>query len=108
LQLTSEYVAAIAVAVVEAQKRINIDAPTAITFFSVNDEWVFTAEFDNVVCDDCLEYENQTLTGAMLRSLFPLLEVVDLETILPHVHPNCRCRLERTVYYGDIGMEIEP
>jgi hypothetical protein len=91
--------------VVEAVKRINIDVPAAITFFSRNDEWIYTAVYDNVVCDDCLQYENETLTGDMLRSLFPFLEIQDLETIMVNAHPNCRCRLERVLYMGDIGVE---
>jgi hypothetical protein len=90
---------------VEALKRIPTDTPARITFFSVNDEWVFTAVFDNVVCPDCLGFENQTFTGNTLRAKFPHLEIVDLETIIPNVHPNCRCRLERSLYFGDIGVE---
>lgn len=94
-----------AVQLVKAAKRITIDVPEAITFFSANDEWIYVAVSDNRVCIDCLQYENQTLTGAMLRTLFPFLEVADLETVLPHTHPSCRCRLERTLYWGDIGVE---
>ena len=90
---------------VEALKRIPPDTPARITFFSVHDEWVFTAVFDNVVCPDCLGFENQTFTGNLLRAKFPDLEIVDLETINPNVHPNCRCRLERSLYFGDIGVE---
>lgn len=90
---------------VEALKRIPADTPARITFFSVKDEWVFTAVFDNVVCPDCLEFENLPFTGNLLRARFPHLEIVDLETIIPNVHPNCRCVLERTLYFGDVGFE---
>jgi len=91
---------------VEATKRIKIDAPKAITFFSVNDQWVYTAIYDNVACDLCLSHEHVTYTGDQLRTLFPYLEIADLDLIYPHVHPNCRCQLERVLYYGDIGKEI--
>jgi hypothetical protein len=94
-----------AVEAVEAKQRVPADTPRAITFFSKNDEWIFTAVMDNDVCFDCRQYENKTFTGDMLRSLFPFLEIQDLETILPHVHPNCRCHLDRTLYFGDIGVE---
>jgi len=90
---------------VEALKRVPTDTPARITYFSVNDEWVFTAVFDNVVCPHCLGFENQTFTGNVLRAMFPDLEIVDLETITPNVHPNCRCRLDRSLYFGDIGAE---
>ena len=104
LQLSRDQLVAVAVAVAIEKKWINIDAPRAITFFSEYDEWVFTAEFDNVVCDTCLGYENNTFTGDTLRSLFPELEIIDLETIRAFVHPNCRCRLDRITYYGDVGF----
>ena len=94
-----------AIEAVEATKRINIDVPKAITFFSKNDEYIFTAVYDNNVCDLCLQYEHNTFTGDELRGLFPFLEIQDLETILPHVHPNCRCHLDRILYLGDIGVE---
>jgi len=90
---------------VEALKRVPTDTPARITFFSVHDEWVFTAVFDNRVCLDCLAFENQTFTGNTLRAKFPYLEIADLETIIPNVHPHCRCRLERSLYFGDIGVE---
>jgi hypothetical protein len=90
---------------VEALKRIPTDTPARITYFSVHDEWVFTAVFDNRVCPHCLAFENQTFTGNLLRAKFPYLEIVDLETIIPNVHPHCRCRLERVLYFGDIGVE---
>jgi len=90
---------------VEAIQRINIDVPKAITFFSVHDEWVYTAVYDNKVCLTCLDHENKTYKGNEIRSLFPYLEILDLETIHPHTHINCRCRLERILYFGDIGVE---
>jgi len=90
---------------VEAKKRLPFDVPKAITFFSKNDEWIFTAVIDNNVCHNCLQYENQPFTGNLLRTKFPNLEILDLETIHPHVHPNCRCHLDRILYLGDIGVE---
>jgi hypothetical protein len=89
----------------EVKKWITGNVPQAITFFSVNDEWVYTAVMDNVVCPECLKYEDQIFMGNTLRALFPYLEIQDLETILPNVHPNCRCHLDRILYLGDIGVE---
>ena len=93
-------------AVEKAKKRINIDVPKRITFFSVNDEWIYTAVLtDNRVCDACLQYEFGTFTGNQLRSIFPYLEVISLEQIHPHTHPNCRCHLDRVLWWGDVGQE---
>jgi hypothetical protein len=94
-----------AIEAVEARQRIPADTPKAITFFSQNDEWIYTAVTDNHVCLRCLQYENKTLKGDELRNIFPELEILDLETIHPHVHPNCRCHLDRTLYFGDVGVE---
>jgi hypothetical protein len=94
---------------VKATQRIPEDTPQAITFFSVHDEWVYGAVYDNRVCPICLEHENKTYRGNEIRAMFPFLEILDLETIHPHAHmprdDNCRCRLERTLYMGDIGVE---
>jgi hypothetical protein len=94
-----------AIRAVEAVQRIPQDTPKQLTFFSKNDEWIFTAVVDNKVCDLCLQYENQTFTGDELRGKFPFLEIDSLETISPKVHPNCRCHLDRILYFGDIGVE---
>ncbi len=101
---------AVVVAVaLEAKKRLPSDVPAAITFFSVNDEWVYTAVMDNNVCPLCLQHENKTYRGNEIRAIFPYLEILDLETIHPHTHmprdDNCRCHLDRTLYFGDIGVE---
>lgn len=90
---------------VEATTRIPTDTPAVITYFSKKDDWIFTAVFDSKVCDDCLQYEHETFTGDMLRSLFPYLEIKDLETIMVNAHPGCRCRLERILFMGDVGNE---
>ncbi len=92
-------------AVQEAKKRIDIAVPKAITFFSQHDEWVFTAVYDNKVCHDCLQHEHHIYNGDMLRALFPDLEIQGLEKILPKVHPNCRCRLDRVQFWGDVEKE---
>jgi hypothetical protein len=90
---------------IESLKRIPTNTPAKVTFFSVNDEWVFTAVMDNHVCPACLAFEFQIFTGDLLRSRFPELEIDSLETISPKVHPNCRCHLDRILYFGDIGVE---
>ncbi len=61
--------------------------------------------YDNRVCEECLSHEHKTFMGNEIRLTFPYWEVVDLERIDVHVHPNCRCYLDRVLFYGDIGKE---
>lgn len=75
------------------------NTPEAITYFSVNDEWVYWAEMDNKVCDNCLENEFNTFTGNQLRSKFPYLEIGGIELVWAKVHPNCRCKLIRVLRF---------
>ena len=91
-----------------AEKRwLPEETPQAITYFSVNDEWAYWAEMDNKVCMDCLENEFSIILGSELRSKFPYLEVTGIDSILAKVHPNCRCKLHRVLYFGDIGKSIK-
>jgi hypothetical protein len=61
-----------------------------------------------------LAHENKIYRGNELRTLFPFHVILDLEMIGSPgvggdglVHPNCRCRLERVMYWGDIGTEVK-
>lgn len=83
------------------------DTPQAITYFSVNDEWVYYAELDNKACGDCTQHDFKTYLGTELRAMFPFLEVDGVELISPHIHPNCRCKMYRVNYYGDVGQEAQ-
>ena len=85
--------------VVEAVRRIDRgEFPAGITFFSVMDVWRYVAVLDGVTCEVCRQYEGfEEFTGAMLRSLFPFLEIVDTDLIMVNAHPNCRCYLERVM-----------
>lgn len=85
------------VAVVDATQRIPHElVPHDVTFFSDLDQWSYVALTE--ACESCLEYESGTIyPGSSLRSLFPYLEVIDIDTIAVNVHPNCQCYLERIV-----------
>ena len=72
--------------------------PPSTTFFSIMDRWQYNAIMDTRVCELCRQYEDfGEFNGAMLRTFFPYLEIVDVGLILAHVHPNCRCYLERVM-----------
>lgn len=84
---------------VKATQRIpHEEMPSGVTFFSRLDEWQYVGMTDGVICEACRGYEESgTFTGTMLRSLFPFLEILDIDTIAVNAHPNCRCYLERIV-----------
>lgn len=80
----------------EAVRRIEKPQRKGVTYFSVHDVWMFDATLDSKVCPLCRAYEKAPeWNGNVLRSEFPYLEITDENTILPHVHPNCRCILKR-------------
>ena len=98
----------------KARRRIPEDTPKVITFYSERDEWLFNAVFDNRVCTLCLAHENKIYRGNELRNLFPEHVILDIEMIGGPgvggdglIHPNCRCRLERVAYWGDVGTEVK-
>lgn len=81
---------------VAAVKRIDFPTQRGVTFFSVHDVWLWQSELDHKVCPICRGHEtSHEFRGNHLRRDFPYLEVVDLVTIYPNAHPNCRCRLVR-------------
>ena len=87
------------VEVVKAVQRVDRTLfPENITFFSRLDTWRYVAVLDGRTCEVCRQYEgHEEFTGAMLRSLFPFLEIVDVDMITVNAHPNCRCYLERVI-----------
>ena len=88
------------VEIVRAVEAKRIDFPTryGVTFFSENDVWLFDATLDSKVCKVCrVAEEIGEFRGNNLRLNFPYWEIIDENTILPHVHPNCRCVLKRVI-----------
>lgn len=67
------------------------------SFFGEFDLWLYqTIEpDDNRICFNCRVLDKITWTGLELRLAFPYLEIIDTNTILVYVHPNCRCTLTR-------------
>lgn len=84
-------------AVLEAQQRIPPEYGH-LTYFSVTDLWLFHAVMDDVVCPECEAYDGHTYKGFRLRGLLPYLEIEDENRIKAHVHPNCRCWLQRSIH----------
>jgi hypothetical protein len=80
---------------VEALDRIP-DEYEHLTYFSRYDLWFYRSVMDpGSTCTVCAAYNGSVLYGTHLRDFFPYLEVEDENHIHPHVHPNCRCDLER-------------
>lgn len=83
-----------------AQKRRDFPTRPGVTFFSIQDMWLYHGVTDTKICPVCrafeLEYE---FRGNHLRATFPYLELIDENTVKANVHPNCRCYLRR--YLGD-------
>ena len=84
-------------AATDAQKRIPLDLRgTGWTWFSSYDLWLYEAvTTDRRTCFPCMRWHRNTLPGSIIRGLFEWLEVVDMYTVLPRVHKNCRCVLHR-------------
>lgn len=112
-QLTSEQQAVVAAVLAhEAKTRIDFPLRPGVTFFSENDVWLYDATLDGKVCDHCRAAEIiGEFRGNNLRMNFPDLEIIDENTILPHVHvtlgwrsledDTCRCVLKRVI--GKVG-----
>jgi len=62
------------------------------------DEWIYNTEESETVCPECQEHNLETFYGNELRGFFPYWEIIDVNTIYPSVHPNCRCKLTRTSF----------
>lgn len=83
-------------AVTKAESRIFIATP--LTFFSINDQWLYVEISDDKLCHTC--HANSLLEGGVysgnhIRAFFPYLEIHDENTIEVNEHPNCRCVLTR-------------
>ena len=75
------------------QSKFGVD----VTFFTKQDQWQYIAVMDDRTCGPCLTLELLTFVGNDLVHLFPYLDVVDTDTILAYIHPNCRCYLRRVI-----------
>jgi len=75
------------------------------SYFGAEDQWQFIASNMSNMCPDCGSIDLDYYWGNELRGLFPYLDVVDLNTIYAHVHPNCRCVLARI---GNVQEPDEP
>jgi hypothetical protein len=97
LSLESQAIEAVqAVIAVEGAQRRKAPGFEPITFFGRNDWWVYHAEVDPKLCDKCAaNLKHYLFNGAHLREKFPYLVIVDENTIIANVHPNCRCYLTR-------------
>lgn len=72
--------------------------PYRATFFSEHDIWLYQAVIDSRVCPICTAHEEtERFYGNHLRSTFPYLEIIDVQTIKVNAHPNCRCFLSRLI-----------
>ena len=85
------------------------DLKRLYTFFSASDLWHYVGVSDDKLCDYCGINDGMDLAGDVLRGKFPDLEIVDANTIYPHVHrhlvrqgifgvwskDSCRCVLIR-------------
>lgn len=78
----------------ETFKRIP-DNLSGQSFFGEFDFWLFMAIEDDVTCFSCKVLDKIVFTGLELRGAFQYLQIVDGNTILALVHPNCRCVLLR-------------
>lgn len=84
----------------EAKKRIPDELPRQ-TFFGKYDLWYYIAITDSRTCRTCLMLDRSVLMGIDLRLLFPWLEVISSDQMLPMTHPNCRCTLLRVTNLQD-------
>lgn len=94
-------IAAVVTAIEMAQKRIP-DEYSGLSFFSINDTWVYHAVFDDKFCVLCqAKAVPFTYSGLHLRRDFPYLEIETVNRIKARVHmprdDNCRCWLERSI-----------
>ena len=92
-------VATMVTIIAEARKQIPLEYED-LTFFSVNDTWVYHAIFDTKLCILCQRKTVPfTYSGLHLRAEFPYLEIETENRIGANVHmprdDNCRCYLQR-------------
>lgn len=69
----------------EAEEKYAVKAENVYTFVAVGDG----------SCENCLDYNGGTFTLGEIDSEFPYAEEVGEDLILPWVHPNCQCTLNR-------------
>jgi hypothetical protein len=106
MSLSPTKAVAIVRAVQAAKQRIPKPQRTGITYFSAVDTWLFQEVSDARLCPVCQGHgEAERFRGNHLRSMFPFLEIVDLNTIKANVHPNCRCYLMRRI---ELEVDVYP
>lgn len=71
---------------------------TELTFFGVNDWWIYGQSESPNMCGQCDFYGNiKFFNGTDIRGTFPYLNILDDDTIEPWVHPHCGCLLTRVL-----------
>lgn len=78
------------------------------TFFGEFDIWYYMAITDDRTCQPCIMLDQGLYKGWDIRKLFPYLEIVNDDQVLPHVHPNCRCTMLRLTDLRDYITATEP
>ena len=59
------------------------------SFFGALDLWFYLAISDDKTCWTCEMLNQGIYNGIDLRTLFPYLEIISANQMLPYVHPNC-------------------
>ena len=93
-----------AVELVKAIKRIP-DELRGHSFFSQFDLWQYEVITDDKTCSPCLDLDTRFYYGDELRGEFFFMQVIDANTIEAHIHPNCRCVLNR-ITEPDIYLSV--
>lgn len=83
------------------------------TWFGLYDFWLYEDEDADSECEYCKTYRGQLFAGNQIRSIFPDLEVISEDLVLPKVHTTlwgkdtCKCKLSR-VPFSEVpaGFEI--
>jgi hypothetical protein len=78
------------------------------SFFGALDLWFYLAISDDKTCWTCEMLNQGIYKGIDLRTLFPYLEIISANQMLPYVHPNCRCTLLRVTDIYDYLDATEP
>jgi hypothetical protein len=69
-----------------------------LTFYGVDDEWLFLESGHKNMCDDCGSFNLQIFSGRELRRRFPYHRILDANTIAAMVHLHCGCLLVRASF----------
>lgn len=106
--MSSVEVVEIVEACIEAQKRIPLHL-TGTSFFGIHDFWYYLAIMDDRTCPTCKIFSKGVFQGSDLRAIWPYLEIIGEDEILPRVHSDkCRCILLRVTDPRDYIQATEP